>query len=104
MAHTDNSHLWEQFCRLGDMIGDGLHHEEPWISKEYRKLQKILLPPTPEEKKIRRDSINLQMTNLLKDRKCKCGGILKQTRSGSKTCQCETCNAKYVAKAKKKKK
>lgn len=43
---SNDKFLWNQFCRLREMIGDGLHHEEPWISKEYKKLQKILIPET----------------------------------------------------------
>ena len=41
-----NEHLWRQFEKLGEMIGDGLHLEEDgkWISSEYNKLAKILCP------------------------------------------------------------
>lgn len=81
---------WKQFCRLGEMIGDGLHHEDPWISKEYKRLLKILVPPTEEEKiwkaqvrKKRNESINKQVAERLEVDKCSCGGDLKQTRSGS---------------------
>lgn len=35
-----NEHLWRQFEKLGEMMGDGLHHEADgkWISVEYKKL------------------------------------------------------------------
>lgn len=91
------------------MIGDGLHYEEPWISKEYGKLMKILLPETEEEKAIKRErrkkrnaNLDAQMVEKLKKDRCKCGGELRQTRSGSKTvvCTIEGCNKKYVYKTK----
>lgn len=52
----ENEHEWRQFCRLGEMMGDGLHHEPDgkWIVKEYRKLAKILLPESPSEKEHRK--------------------------------------------------
>jgi hypothetical protein len=102
-----NDHLWRQFIRLGEMIGDGLHHEEPWISKEYKHLAMILCPPTAEEKEMmklqrknKNANIDAQMANLLKDRQCSCGGTIKQTRSGGKTAYCERCKAKFKAKPK----
>jgi len=36
--------LQRQLIKLGDMMGDGLHHESPWIAKEYRKVAKRLFP------------------------------------------------------------
>lgn len=90
---------WKTFCKLGEMIGDGLHHEEPSISKEYNKLRKILIPETPEEKKrkkeirkIRNKNIDKVISERLKSDRCKCNGELKQTRSGSKTVRCTKCN------------
>ena len=34
-ASKDNEHLWRQFCRLGEMMGDGLHYEPDgkWIER-----------------------------------------------------------------------
>jgi hypothetical protein len=105
----ENEHEWNQFCRLGEMIGDGLHYEEPWISKEYKKLAKTLLPQTEMQKeyykKIRQNknkSIDKQMEKLLSKRKCDCGGDIKQVRSGSKVAYCQSCNQRFTAKAKKK--
>ena len=96
--------LWRQFIKLGDMMGDGLHHEERWISKEYKKLAKILIPPTEEEKEIlkaRRQEINEAISK--KEDKCfKCQGDLQQTRSGSLVVKCENCGAKFKYKKKKK--
>lgn len=107
-SNKDNQHLWNQFCRLGEMIGDGLHEEEggEWISKDYRRLSRILIPEIKEQeravRKQKNSNIDSQMANLLKDRKCNCGGELKQSRSGSKTVYCLSCKAKYVARTKKK--
>ena len=97
-----NEFEWRQFCKLGEMIGDGLHYEDPWISKEYRRLQKILIPETKEEKEYKRkcrqlknDNINSQIIELLKSDRCKCGAELKQVRSGSKTVKCIKCGRSY---------
>ena len=48
----ENEFEWNQFCRIGEMMGDGLHYEADgkWISKEYKRLAKILLKPSEEEK------------------------------------------------------
>jgi len=95
---------WRQFCRLGEMIGDGLHNEEKWISREYRHLQRILLPETKEERKIKNDSINRQMEALLNKIPCKkCGSKLIQTRKGAKTAICTSCGIRYKAKTKNRK-
>lgn len=98
----DNEFEWRQFCRLGEMIGDGLHYEEPWISKEYKRLQKILIPETKEEKeykrkarKLRNENIDKQIVERLKTDRCKCGAELKQVRSGSKTVKCIKCESRY---------
>lgn len=106
-ASGDNAHLWNQFCKLGEMMGDGLHHEPDgrWIAKEYRQLAKILIPEMKEENSIRRKIKNAatdtQIAKLLEDRKCSCGGELKQKRSGAKVVYCQVCNCRYVARSKK---
>ena len=103
----DNKHLWNQFCRLGEMIGDGIHYEEPWISKEYKKLSRILIPEIREEEKkrqtVKNKSRDKQIDNLLDKFKCECGGKCKQVRSGSLTVKCD-CGKKYKAKTEPKKK
>ena len=90
------------------MMGDGLHHESDgkWITREYNKLARILIPELREQNKQRRKlksiNINQQMDKLLADKKCKCGGVLKQGRSGSKVCYCVDCKSRYRAGKKKK--
>ena len=104
----ENRFEWEQFCRLGEMMGDGLHHEEPWIGKEYKKLLKILIPETELEKdlkknarKTRNENIDKQIKELLSSDKCACGGDLQQSRSGSKVVKCAECDKRYRYKSKK---
>lgn len=102
---------WRQFCRLGEMIGDGLHYEEPWILKEYKQLQSILLPEATKmekerNKKVRQEK-NKQLNELIAKKlevdKCsQCGGNLKQTRSGAKVVKCINCGTRYKYKAKRK--
>lgn len=103
-----NQFEWMQFCRLGEMMGDGLHHEPDgkWIAKEYRRLAKILIPETRAEstvmRKLKNANIDIQMAKLLDAKKCNCGGDIKQKRSGTKVAYCTTCNTRYVARAVKK--
>jgi len=97
---------WSQFCRLGEMIGDGLHYEADgkWITKEYKKLSRLLIPEIKEQEKIARkmkaEKLDAQMAEVLKRNKCSCGGELIQNRSGSKVCHCIICNNRYTAKYK----
>lgn len=105
-ASKDNEHLWRQFCKLGEMMGDGLHYEPDgkWIAKEYRQLAKILIPEMKEENSIRRKlkaaNIDTQMAKLLEGKKCNCGGEIKQGRSGAKVAYCQNCKQRYVARSK----
>lgn len=90
--------LQRQLIKLGDMMGDGLHYEEPWIEKEYSKILKQLHPEVYREKRKKRNqTINTKMEELLVKFSCDCGGILKQTRSGSYTAKCEECGKRYKA-------
>jgi len=52
---SDDFH-WRQFCKLGEMMGDGLHHEADgkWIAIEYKKLSRILIPEIRDVEKARR--------------------------------------------------
>lgn len=105
-ASKDNEHLWRQFCKLGEMMGDGLHYEPDgrWIAKEYKKLAKILIPEIKEENSIRLKlkaaNIDAQMADLLKGKKCNCGGEIKQGRSGTRVAYCQNCKQRYVARYK----
>lgn len=97
--------LSNQLIKLGDMMGDGLHHEADgkWISAEYRRISKLLYPEEFKRKREQKTKrINERIAELLENRKCdKCGGELKQSRSGSKVINCTSCPARYkLSKAK----
>lgn len=96
--NTDNNEFeWNQFCKLGEMIGDGLHYEEPWIAKEYKRLGKILMPEAyAEQRKAKSKSINDAVKKrLLKDKCSKCSSELKQVRAGSYIVKCVQCGARF---------
>jgi len=103
-----SEHDWAQFVRLGDMMGDGLHHEPDgkWITKEYNKLAEYLVPEIKDAKikrnLLKKQSVNESMVKFLKDKKCTCGGRLVQKRSGARTAYCLSCDAKYTVRTRKK--
>ncbi|WP_434340225.1 hypothetical protein [Motilimonas cestriensis] len=89
------AHLHKQLVKLGDMMGDGLHHESDgkWIKAEYRRTLKALGLLPKAKRNIA--GIDAAMAKRVSEVNCqKCGGQLKQTRSGSKRAQCQ-CGAKY---------
>jgi len=96
MDAQTKQHLYNQLIKLGDMMGDGLHHEPDgkWISREYTKVAKALglIKPKPRNTQ----AINDHMAKRVADVACqKCGCTLKQTRSGSKRAACTECESKY---------
>lgn len=109
MSEDFNANQWHRFCRLGEMIGDGLHHEPDgkWITRDYNRLAKILVPEIKEAKKEQRRlkaiNVNKQIDTLLQTKKCSCGGDLIQKRSGTKIVYCKICNSRYKAVTKKNK-
>lgn len=96
---SDKDYLHRQLIKLGDMMGDGLHLEPggKWISQEYRRVAKALGYNVTPNKRSNVEGINRAMKEALKTAKCKCGGNLKQTRSGSYRARCvnEGCDKKY---------
>lgn len=102
----DRDFLHNQLVKLGDMMGDGLHHESDgkWIEKEYSKIFNQLYPEHKKElRKKKADRINEQIKNLLETKTCPCGGKLKQSRSGSIILYCEVCDNRFKAVTNKKK-
>ena len=96
----DRDYLQRQLVKLGDMMGDGLHHEPDgkWIIKEYRNICRAL-GYTQNKKKNPANAvqINERMTIRCNEVKCiKCGGELKQTRLGSMRARCTLCGAKFT--------
>ena len=98
-----SDHLHDQLIRLGDMMGDGLHHEPDgrWIEKEYRRVAKALGYTKPRANN--RDQINAAMAKAVESAQCKeCGEGLRQTRSGAMRAVCVSCGTKYQFKRKRK--
>lgn len=100
----DNQYEWDQFCKLGEMIGDGLHNEPDgkWISKEYRRLMLLLNPDIKQllanQRKEKNERIDNQILKIIATIKCKkedCNGQLYQSKSGSKIMTCSKCLARY---------
>lgn len=91
--------LYERLIRLGDMMGDGLHHEPDgkWISREYGKIVRTLGIVPPKDRGPSITKIDERMKGRVAVVKCgKCGdGRLIQTRSGSRRAQCAQCGAKW---------
>lgn len=98
----DREFLHNQLIKLGDMMGDGLHYEPDgkWISKEYRRISKILFPEMfPKRDFSFRDN---KVAEWCKSHKCdKCGDELKQTKSGALRVVCLNCKTKYQLKTQK---
>lgn len=92
----ENERLHEQLVKLGDMMGDGLHHEPggAWISREYTKICRILYPEMFPKKDFTKR--NKAVSAWCETHKCQmCKGELKQTKSGSLRVKCKDCGAKY---------
>lgn len=100
----ENDHLYSQLVKLGDMIGDGLHHEPggKWITKEYINVARALgltgrgRSADPAAKSAKIEKINSEMALRISGVKCqKCQGELKQTRSGSMRGKCLGCGSVF---------
>lgn len=101
LTEAEKASLGNQLVRLGDMMGDGLHHEPDgkWISREYKKVAKRLGYGTA--RKSRGPAINKAMVAALAAASCtKCGAELKQTRSGACRAECVSCGARFQFKVK----
>lgn len=92
----DREFLSNQLIKLGDMIGDGLHHEADgeWISREYSRICRILYPDMFPKKDFTQR--NNAVAKWCENHKClRCEGELKQTKSGSLRVVCKSCNTKF---------
>lgn len=97
LAPEAKAHLGAQLVKLGDMMGDGLHHEPggKWIERDYKKVAKALgyLPAQPRRN--HGPENDAFMVKALEASKCpRCGGQLAQSRAGSLTAVCRGCGAK----------
>ena len=97
MNEDTKKHLGNQLIKLGDMMGDGLHHESDgkWIAKEYQRVSKALgYGPLRANNSA---PINARMAQRVTEVACQnCGGTLKQTRSGSMKARCTSCKAGFT--------
>lgn len=94
--------LQRRLVQLGDMMGDGLHYENPSISREYRKVMNLLYPEITKQRREKTKAKNNQsVMNFLKNKKCDCGGEMFQTRDGGLVIKCSLCHQKYQLKWKK---
>ena len=96
---NDKDALHRQLIRLGDMMGDGEHHEKggAWISREYKATLKALgILPKRKRNPANTEAIVKRMSERVAVFKCpKCGGDLKQTKKGSMRAACTACKAKF---------
>ena len=92
--------LMNQLVRLGDMMGDGLHHEPDgkWIEREYGQVMRALYPGIYRRKRQAKNAlIDKNMAALVAKKRCTCGAGLKQKRSGSRRLACTACPKEYKA-------
>lgn len=105
LSDEDTARLHRQLVKLGDMMGDGLHHEPDgkWIQKEYRQVLKAL-GLMPKQKRTNNSAlINEKMAERLKQINCpNCNTELKQVRSGSMKAICSGCGRKFPLLSRKK--
>ncbi len=98
LTQETKDRLHRDLVKLGDMMGDGLHLEPDgkWINQEYKRTLKALGLAPKIQRKNNSKAINERMEQRVKEVNCqKCGGTLKQTRSGSKRAQCQSCGTKF---------
>ncbi len=110
MSEASDIH-WNLWIKCADLLSDGdlEGSERRYYEREYKRLAKICCPDDEETKAYKREvkqrrnkKINEQMTKLNTEKKCSCGGELKQSRSGSWVAYCVECNTRYKAGSKKK--
>ena len=128
MTETDKialDQLNNQLIKLGDMMGDGLHHESDgkWISTEYKRVFEAIIKieasngdefaidylnkkkDLKQKRKVARwNNLQPQIEALLKEKKSVCcNEQLVQYRKSSLILQCTKCLKRYKLKTKKQK-
>lgn len=87
--------LWNQFIRLGEMLGDG--DCDDWVGKEYKRVARQLGLLKNKPHKNHSKQIDEFMEKRITQVSCsKCNGKLKQSRKGSFVGICVNCGAKFI--------
>jgi len=71
--------LWDQFCKLGEMLGDG--DCDPWVGKEYKRLAIVLGVAKPSDFRKPRENNSKQIDDFMQKR-------IKACRTKRKTLYC----------------
>ena len=99
--------LYNQLDACGQILAEWDEDRPPTKYKqEYRRILKAIIKLDPESwkdcqifQKKNNTKINTAVDKFCKEHVCpKCGGEIKQTRSGSLRVICKKCNAKYQLK------
>ncbi|PJZ51594.1 hypothetical protein [Leptospira adleri] len=105
MQDISREYLSNRLIKLGDMIGDGLHHENKSISSEYKRVLHELHPEIKKRKMEKgREQMNEMVNSVIETRSCDCGGKFIQKRKGAKVIICSSCKKRFIIKLKGKKK
>lgn len=98
LTKEQRERLSNRLIRLGDMMGDGEHYENPEISREYKAILKQLEPEIfANKRKIENENRNKRAEKYCAENDCpQCSGKLKQTRKGGLVLQCQgECKSRY---------
>lgn len=96
MDEQTSKRLHADLVKLGDMMGDGMHHEPGgrWIEQDYKRVARAL--GYGPKRRNNGEAIDKAMASFLAKTPCpKCSGKLQQTRSGSKRAACSACGEKF---------
>ena len=86
----EKQRLHKDLIKLGDMMADGLHHEDPSISREYRNVAKQLFPEMYPSKKRKPSQ---QFIRTLKECDCNSKGwSFVRFKNGNVGLKCKSCN------------
>lgn len=114
MQNTEKQERIAWLYKMLDKCGQMIAEDDEWgadrryFNREYRSIMKELAKLEPEKwkdfKELQKPSERYDglVSEFCKTHKCpKCGGEIKQTRSGSLCVKCCNCNSKYKLKTKK---
>lgn len=96
MDEQTKKKLHADLVRLGDMMGDGMHHEPggKWIEQSYKRVAKAL--GYGPKRRNNGPAIDKAMGEFLAKTPCpSCGGRLEQKRAGSRRAKCSQCQKEF---------